>query len=145
MKNLKHLPSVLSIAFVLACFNVLVLAQSIEDKNQFASATSLGSSVRFDVGAPHAAVTLTVIGPEGMAFTKEFKSGNSPEFKLNDTKGERMPDGIYTYELRVTPNIAAETKAALKAAREKGNESEVTRDLRRKGALHSRSCNPAVF
>ncbi len=135
MKNVKHLPSVLSIAFVLACFNTLVLAQSLDDKNQFASATSLGSSVRFDVGAPHAAVTLTVIGPDGIAFSKEFKSGNSPEFKLNDAKGERFPDGIYTYELRVSPNLSAETKAALKAAREKGNESEVARDMRRKGTL----------
>ena len=67
MKNLKYLPSVLSIAFVFACFNVLVLAQSIDDKNQFASATSLGSSVDL-CRAPHASVTLTVIGPEGVAF-----------------------------------------------------------------------------
>jgi hypothetical protein len=132
MKNLKHLPSVLSIAFVLACFNILVLAQS---NDQFASVSSLGSSVRFDVSAPHAAVTLTVIGPDGIAFSKEFKNGNSAEFKLNDAKGERLPDGIYTYELRVAPNISAEIKAALKAAREKGNESEVTRDLRKKGSL----------
>jgi len=132
MKNLKHLPSVLSIALALACFNILVLAQS---NDQFASISSLGSSVRFDVGAPHAAVTLTVIGPDGIAFSKEFKNGNSAEFKLNDAKGERLPDGIYTYELRVAPNISAEIKAALKAAREKGNESEVTRDLRKKGSL----------
>jgi Chaperone of endosialidase len=133
MKNLKHLPSVLSVAFVLACLNVLVLGQSSEDK--LAGISNLGSTVRFDVGAPHASVTLTVIGPEGIAFTKEFKSGNSPEFKLNDAKGERLPDGVYTYELRLAPNVSAETKAALKAAREKGNESEVTRDLRKKGTL----------
>lgn len=132
MKNFKHLPSVLSIAFVLACFN-LVLAQSSDDK--LAGVSNLGSSVRFDVGAPHASVTLTVIGPDGIAFSKEFKSGNSAEFKLNDSKGERLPDGVYTYELRISPNISAETTAALKAAREKGNESEVTRALRKKGAL----------
>ena len=135
MKNLKYLPSVLSIAFALACFNSLVLAQSIEDRTQFASATGLGSSVRFDVNAPHASVTLTVTGPEGVAFTKEFKSGDAPEFKLNFAKGERLPDGIYTYELRLAPNVAAETKAALRSAREKGNEAEVTRELRRKGAM----------
>jgi len=135
MKNLKYLPSVLSIAFALACFNTLVLAQSIEDRTQFARATSLGSSVRFDVNAPHASATLTVTGPEGVAFTKEFKSGDAPEFKLSYAKGERLPDGIYTYELRLAPNVAAETKAALRSAREKGNEAEVTRELRRKGAM----------
>ena len=137
MKTMKHLPSMLSIVFVLACFNVLVLGQSNDEKNRFATITGLGSSVRFDVNAPHAAVTLSVIGPDGVAFSKEFKSGNSPEFKLTSSKGERLPDGQYTYELRVTPNISSETKEALKAAREKGNSDEVKRDLRKRGALPS--------
>jgi len=137
MKTTKHLPSMLSIVFVLACFNVLVLGQSSDDKNHFANVTSLGSSVRFDVRAPNAAVTLTVIGPDDFAFSKEFKSGYSPEFKLISSKGERLADGQYTYELRVTPNIASETREALKAAREKGNTEEVKRDLHRRGALPS--------
>ena len=133
MKTLKHLPSMLGIVFVLASFNALVLGQSTE----VATVSSLGSGVRFEVGAPHASVTLTVIGPEGFVFTKEFQSGNAPHFKLTDAKGERLADGQYTYELRVTPNISKETKEALKAAREKGNEAEVQRELRKKGALPS--------
>ena len=136
MKTIKHLPSMLSIIFVIACFNVLVLAQSNDDKN-FASITSLGASVRFDVGAPHAAVTLTVIGPDGYAYSKEFKSGNAPELKLASAKGERLADGQYTYELRVTPIISSETRDLLKAARENGNGAEVQRELRKKGALPS--------
>ncbi len=135
MKNFgKHLPTMLSIALALACFNVLVLGQSRDDKN-FATLTGLGSSLRFDVSAPHAAVTLTVIGPDGVAFSKEFQSGNVPEFSFNQTKGERLPDGEYTYELRVTPNISAETKEALRAARAKGNGAEVQRELRKRGSL----------
>src|SRR5262249_51854433 len=101
--------------------------------------TSTGASVRFDVGVPHAAVTLTVIGPDNFSFTKEFKNGNTAELKLNQLKGERLPDGQYTYELRVTPNISEETKAALKAAREKGNGAEVQQELRKRGALPSQS------
>src|SRR4051795_11606156 len=111
MKTIKHLPSMLTIVFVLASFN-LVLGQSNDDKNHFANISSNGSSVRFDVSAPHAAVTLTVIGPDDVSFSGEFKSGYSPEFKLNSPKGERLPDGQYTYELRLTPNISAETKEA---------------------------------
>ncbi len=134
MKNLKHLPSVLSVAFVLACFNVLVLGQSSDDK--LASISNLGSSVRFDVSASYASGTLAVTGPDGFAYTKEFKSGYSPEFKLSDARGEKLPDGQYTYELRLTPTISSETKETLKAAREKGTSSyEVTRELRRRGAL----------
>src|SRR5215213_1657197 len=135
MKNLKHLPSMLTLVFLVACFNVSVLGQTNDDKNNFATISSFGASVRFDVGMPHAAVTLTVIGPDGVAFTKEFKSGNSPEFKLTEAKGERLPDGQYTYELRVTPIISAEAKEALKAAREKDNTAEVQRELRKRGAL----------
>jgi hypothetical protein len=134
MKTIKHLPSILSIIFVIACFNVLVLAQSNDDRN-FASISSLGSSVRFDVAAPHAAVTLTVIGPDGYVYSKEFKSGIAPELKLASLKGERLADGQYTYELRVAPIISNETKAALKAARDKENSGEVQRELQKRGAL----------
>ena len=137
MKNLKHLPSMLSIVFLLAACNALVLGQSSEEK--FVTVNSLGSSVRFDVGVPHASVTLTVIGPEGVAFTKEFKSGNAAEFKLTTGKGERLPDGQYTWELRVAPNISEDTKRALKEAREKDNAAEVQRELRKRGALPSTS------
>ena len=135
MKNLKHLPSLLTIVFAIACLNVVVLGQSTDDKNAFATAHGLGGSVKFDVNAPNASVTLTVIGPEGIAFSQEFKSGNAPEFKLFAAKGERLPDGQYTYELRVTPNISSDVKEALKAAREKGNGAELQRELRKRGAL----------
>jgi hypothetical protein len=136
MKNLKHLTSIVSIAFVIATFNILVLGQS--NENQIANVSNAGASIRFDVSAPHSAVTLTVIGPDNFSFTKEFKSGNSAEFKLNQLKGERLPDGQYTYELRIAPNISEDTKDALKAAREKGNSAEVQRDLRKRGALPSK-------
>jgi hypothetical protein len=132
MKNLKHLPSVLSIAFVLACFNVLVLAQS----SEFASVTNLGSSLRFEIKAEYETGTLAVTGPDGYAYTKEFKAGTSPEIRLSDSRGDKLPDGQYSYELRLTPNISAETRATLKAAREKGTSAyDVTRDLRRRGTL----------
>ena len=136
MKNRRHLPSILFLLFVIAPVSA-VLAQSTE--NQFAAITGLGSSVRWDVAGPHAAVTLTVSSPDGQVFTKEFASGAAPEFRLTDAKGERLPDGQYIYELRLTPIIAADVKAKLAAAREKGNADEVQRDLRKRGALPLRA------
>ena len=135
MKNLKHLPSMLSILLVITAFNVAVMGQTGE--KEFARISGFGSGVRFDVAAPHSAVTLTVLAPDGQSFTKEFQAGSSPEFKLTDSKGERLPDGQYTYELRVTPIFAAGVKDELKAARGKGNEAEVVRELRKRGALPS--------
>jgi Chaperone of endosialidase len=136
MKTIKHLPSMLSIVFVLACFNVLVLGQS---NDQFATISGGSSSVKFDVSATNAGITLTVIGPDDVAYTKEFKSGTSPEFKLVTSRGERLPDGQYTYELRLSPIISSETREALKAARENGNGREVQRELQKKGALPSKA------
>lgn len=135
MKN-THLPSLLITLFLITAFSVSVPGQTtMEDRNQVAAVSSFGSGVRFDVAGPHAGTTLTVVAPDGQVFTKEFKGGNDPEFKLNDAKGERLPDGIYVYELRVTPNFSSEVKEQLKAARVKGNEGEVQRELRRRGVL----------
>jgi hypothetical protein len=115
------------------------LAQSADDRNQFAAITGMGSSVRWDVAGPHAAVTLTVSSPDGQVFTKEFASGTAPEFRLTDARGERLPDGQYIYELRLTPIIAAEVREKLAAARAKGNADEAQRDLRKRGALPTRT------
>jgi hypothetical protein len=138
MKNPRHLPAVLFFVFAIASCNA-VLAQSSDDRNQFASVTGMGSSVRWDVAGPHAAVTLTVSAPDGQVFTKAFTGGTAPEFRLTDAKGERLPDGHYVYELRLTPIIAAEVKTKLQEARAKGNADAVQRDLRKSGALPFRA------
>jgi hypothetical protein len=138
MKNPKHLPWLLCFVFVIASCPA-ALAQSANDPNQFAAVTGMGSSVRWDVAGPHAAVTLTVSTPDGQVFTKEFAGGTSPEFRLVDSNGERLPDGQYMYELRLTPVIGKEVKDKLKEARVKGNSDEVQRDLRKRGALPSRT------
>lgn len=135
MKIPRCLLSILSLVFVMACLTVSAFGQSTDDKSQFASVNGLGSSVKWDVKATHSTVTLTVVGPDGEVFTKEFQGGNSPEFRLNDKKGERLSDGIYTYELRVTPVLGAGVKDTLKAAREKGNENEVQREMKKRGQL----------
>ena len=133
MKNLKRFPSILWTLFVVLCLPSVLFAQSTDDRNQFATITAIGSGVRFDVKAPHAAVTLTVAAPDGQVFTKEFKTGAAPEFKLKDGLG----DGQYTYELRVTPVIGPAVKEALAASREKGNSGEVLRDFRKRGLVPS--------
>ena len=134
MKNLKSVNAVLRVILVVACFQLLVLAQTADDKNNGVSISGLGSSIKFDVAAPHAELTLTISAPDGQVFRKEFK-GRSAEFSLTDAKGERLADGQYSYELRVTPLIPADVKETLAAARAKGNSDEVRRDLIKRGAL----------
>lgn len=129
MKNLKHLPSMLGILFLITCSNVLA-----QENKDFATVTSLGSSVRFDISATYSTATLTVLSPDGRSYSKEYKAGSSPEFRISDSR-EKYPDGEYSYNLRLAPVISDSVKEELKAAREKGDSDAVQRDLKRRGVL----------
>ncbi|MDQ2974346.1 MAG: tail fiber domain-containing protein [Acidobacteriota bacterium] len=127
MKNLKCLRALLWAVFVVVCFNVSVSGQSAK----LASIASNGSSVRWDVSASNSGVTMTVSAPDGRVFRKEFKAGASPEFTLTDKQGERLPDGQYTYELRLSPAFAPGVKETLAKARGKDDDSEAERSTRK--------------
>jgi hypothetical protein len=132
MKNFKYLRTLLWAVFVVVCFNISVSGQSAEDKNKFASIAANGSSVRWDVSAPNSGLTLTVTAPDGRVFRKELKAGASPEFTLIDKQGERLPDGQYTYELRLNPVVSAGAKEKLAASRGKDDEPEAERSTRKR-------------
>src|ERR1044072_124600 len=105
-----------------------MLAFGQDDKNKGVAISGSGLSVKWDVSVPHSELTLTISAPDGQVFRKEIK-GRSAEFTLTDKKGERFPDGQYSYELRVTPLLPADVIKTLAAARAKGNSDEVRRDL----------------
>lgn len=139
MKNLKSLPTIFCIALALTCFYVSATAQSADDKNRFAAISGGGSSVRWDVGTQHAGLTMTVSAPDGQVFRKEFKPGASPEFPLIDKQGNRLADGQYTYELRLTPVLSNSVRKELAASRNKTNDDDalVEREMRKRGQLPS--------
>jgi hypothetical protein len=133
MKTRKYFLTLFSLIF-LTCSHA-VLAQSSDDKNRLAGLNSSGQNVRFEVSGPYSSATLTISTPDGQVLRKGFNGGAAPEISLTDKKGERLPDGVYTYELRVDPIFGLGVKEALKAARAKGNEEEVQRDMRKRGVL----------
>jgi hypothetical protein len=139
MKNLKSLPTVLTLSLVLACLHVSIFAQSADDKNKIASLSPNGSSVRWDVSAQHSGAVVTVSAPDGQVYRKEFRGNASPEFPLTDKQGNRLPDGQYTYEVRLTPILASEVKKELAKSREKGGDDDAAteRDMRKRGQLPS--------
>src|SRR5690348_7809316 len=133
MKNLRSLNTILRLLLVVACLQLLALAQAPDNG---VTLSGIGSTVRWDVAVPHSELTLTISAPDGQVFRKEFK-GRSAEFALTDEKGDRLADGQYTYELRVTPLIPSDVKDSLAAARTKGNAEDVRRDLIKRGALQA--------
>ncbi|MGH9932214.1 MAG: tail fiber domain-containing protein [Pyrinomonadaceae bacterium] len=134
MKNQKNLRVFLGIMFVFACLCVHVSGQSAEDRNKIATISATGSSVRWDVAIPNAGLTITVSAPDGRVFRKEFRTGAAAEFMLSN-KTERLPDGQYTYELRLTPELSQAAKEKLAAGRGKDDDSEEMRTTRLREVL----------
>jgi hypothetical protein len=71
-------------------------------------------------------LALTVAGPDGFSYTKEFPAGAAPVLRLQDL-GKMPADGAYSWELRVIPRIAAETRHQLAAARANGDDEAISR------------------
>lgn len=134
MKNYRCLIIMFSVMFAVACFDFTASGQSTDDKNRIATMAAGASSVRWDALVQNAGATLTVAAPDGQVFRKDFPAGNGAEFRLSDIS-ERLPDGVYTYELRLTPVLDAGVKEKLTAARKKGNDEQVAREMRRQGIL----------
>jgi endosialidase-like protein len=137
MNYIKYVTTLMCLAVAIACLHISASAQTADDKSRLASVSGGLQSVRFDIATQNAGITITIAAPDGQVFTKKFKAGGGAEFALTDAKGERLPDGQYTYELRLAPVIAAEVTETLAAARAKGNDDEVGRDLRKRGLLPS--------
>jgi Chaperone of endosialidase len=135
MKTRKYFLAVFSFLFVFASLHTSALAQSSDDKNKIAGMSAGGLNVRWDLSGSYSSATITISTPDGQVIRKEFKGGATPEIALTDKLGERLPDGVYTYELRISPFLSAAVKEALAAARAKGNDEEAQRDMRKRGML----------
>lgn len=131
MKNLKWVAFILNVVFVVACLHASVSGQTAEEKNKLVNINGTGSSVRWDVTAPNAGVTLVISAPDGRVFSKTLKGGSSINFSTADAQGERLPDGQYSYELRLMPASSPTRKDATSNGRGKNDEPEAVRAARK--------------
>ena len=122
MKNIKVFALVLLVA-LLVTLQLETRAQEAKDTN-VANLSSAGSSVRFDIRTSYSVATLIVSAPDGRVFRQDTKS-RAPEFLLTDKQGERLPDGQYSYELRLATPVAT-------ATRFRDDEPEETRAARKR-------------
>src|SRR6185436_366782 len=88
-------------ALSFACLQTIAFGQGANDN--LANVSGGASAIRWDIAAPNAGGTLTITTPDGRSFTREFRAGGAPEFNLSDKQLEKLPDGSYSYELRLRP------------------------------------------
>jgi hypothetical protein len=117
------------------CLSGTALAQSTNKAESVAAVAADRGEVRWQPQVEYSRLILTVSAPGGEVFRKEFEAGTTPSFKLSDKDGYSLPDGSYSYELRVIPHFSREVRKALAASREKGNTAEVMQELQKSGQL----------
>src|SRR6185503_14975334 len=75
-----------------------------------------GASLDWNPLVERQSMKLTVSGPGGLFLAREFGASESPSLSIFDKAGQRLPNGAYTWELRVSPVISGALKAELAAA-----------------------------
>jgi len=76
-------------------------------------------------------VLLTVSGPDGEVYSKEFTAGSAVAFNLKDLPN--VLDGAYSYQLTVVPRISDGVKRQLEDARKAGDEAGAKSILKKAG------------
>ncbi|GEM_PF-265786 len=104
MKSLKSLLTVLCAVLVMACFHVSTSGQTRSQSadTRVANVRAEGMAVRFESAIPYSTATLTVSGPDGVVYRRQFEGGTQPSFALFGKTGAPLGDGQYTYELTFT-------------------------------------------
>jgi hypothetical protein len=108
-----------------------------EKKDTVGRISAGATQVEWQIGVDNEKVMLTVVGPEGVTYEKAFPAGKNPALRMQDGPNKTLPDGSYTYELRVIPRISPDVKKKLSDARAKGDEAEISNILRAAGITNT--------
>jgi len=95
---------VIFVCAALACLQTAALGQGASQSAdaKAANVRAEGMGVRFDSTISYSNATLTISGPDGNVYKREFKGGSAVSFALNDKTGAALGNGQYTYEIRFT-------------------------------------------
>ena len=126
-------------AIAIAALALVQVARAQTGDGKIANMTVGGASIRWDILVANAGGSVTVSIPDGRSFQKNFRPEINPEFKLSDRQLEGLPDGVYTYEIRLTPQLSGAQKDAITKARGSDDEPESDRNMRRRPALPSQT------
>lgn len=129
MKSLRFFTLAVFAVLTLACFQATALGQA---KDNLANLTGGGASVRWEVLVANSGVSLTIAAPDGRSFRKDYEAGASPEFSLSQFEG--LPDGTYTYELRLRPTGSTALKDYVRS-RPADDESDAKRNARKRPGI----------
>lgn len=130
---MKYRQSLLLVIVALAALGLAQFAsgQAVND-GKLANMSVGAGAVRWDIPVSNAGGTLTITAPDGRAFRKVFRAGASVDINLGDKQFDSLPDGVYTYELQLTPFLTGAQKEGLMKARGSDDDPESERAGRKR-------------
>jgi hypothetical protein len=115
----------LSLSMLLLVVPITAFAAT-ESHETIGRMTANAAGLSFQIGADNESVTLTISGPNDFRYSHQFASARSISLKLGDI-GKTLPDGSYTYEMRLAPHVSDTVRAQIAAAREAGEDDALDR------------------
>jgi hypothetical protein len=123
-----------AVLLILLGFSVTPVGASEDQSPPIAEVTLTPVTVFWQPHVGYETLILTVSAPDGEVHRHEFRQGEPVAFSVVEKGNAPLPDGSYTYELRVIPLIDASVKKALAASREAGDDAMV-RELQQSGVI----------
>jgi hypothetical protein len=105
--------------------------------------TANAAGLSFQIGSDNESVTLTISGPNDFHYSHQFASAHSVSLKLRDI-GATLPDGSYTYEMRLAPRVPESVRAQIAAARDSGDDAALDR-IRNEAGLKEMPAQSGAF
>jgi hypothetical protein len=136
-------------SLLVSCVSIVVLiaigfASAASAQNVVADLELDPSQVRLIPKLPNEGMLLSVSGPDGFYYQRWFAASTEPVFPVKDEDGARATDGIYTYELRLAPELLPEARSLLVMAQQTDNDSIID-DLRSRGLLPQPQVQSGTF
>jgi hypothetical protein len=101
--------------------------------NAVGKPSSSGSAMEWpNPSGPHESVELVVSFPNGDSITKTYNGNRPISLRLSDL-GSDLPDGQYTWEIRVAPTVSSDVAKKLKSARAANDDAAARKIMREAG------------
>src|SRR5438270_5537712 len=141
MRALVRSRVLLSLSMLLLIIPITAFAAA--DGQPVGRMTANAAGLSFQIGADNESVTLTISGPNNFQYSHQFASARSISLRLRDV-GATIPDGSYTYEMRLAPRVSDSVRAQIAAARESGDDAALDR-IRNEAGLKEMPAQSGAF
>jgi hypothetical protein len=118
---------------LIVALTILAIPMSSFAADAVGKASGGGAAIDWQVSTfNYDSVELTVVAPNGEALVRKFPAGKTPSFRVLDL-GSDAADGVYNYQLRMSPKVSADLRRKLDAARKSGDEAAARKIIRESG------------